>query len=106
MEEINYLTKLLVDLDKLETNLWPAVVESPDGPLAGDVRNRLLHLSRTPDAPATLAVVDKYREILVRHCGDFTSNGYEICAAAIDDLRLELARLYAARGSYPPTPIP
>lgn len=61
-------------------------------------------------APATLAVIAYYRSAvyaacyqpLVSHLGDDFAHYVDPCLTPIDTLRLELARLYAARGAYPP----
>lgn len=61
--------------------------------------------------PATLAVVGYYAYRLHAPCTNALSDkqsvaSYQTCMGEIASMRLELARLYAARGLYPPTPAP
>lgn len=98
MEELTFIASVTDSLDKLEADFVAG-----GGKELADARNRLLHLQRTPPAPATLAVIDYYRGRVAYLCSDTPTTD---CLSAISALRLELARLYAARGSYPPTSQP
>lgn len=113
LDEVQYLNKLQAALDDFEGVINGALAEDPAGDKSEDVVNNYLPplwMHNAPKVPATLAVVDYYRNAMTSVCfaavlSHLPGSSFD-CREAISDLHLELARLYAARGSYPPASQP
>ena len=108
-EEAAYLTGIASRLDVLPAALRSAATNVLPISAAATPQAWLTQIHEA-EAPATLAVVAHAADALytacntplVQHPGAALANHPTPCREALDALRLELARLYAARGAYPP----
>lgn len=98
-DEVTYLGMLTVQLENFQR-----AIDHPNEYSQVNAQSALGLLKYMANAPATLAVIHERRQSVVDRCQLDAS--LADCRNAMDALHSELANLYAARGSYPPTPTP
>jgi hypothetical protein len=116
--EVAYLDSVVTPLDAMLYMMPGVVTRSRDNEAVVLEFNSVYDLLLDHDAPpASMAVIDYYVNRVTPLCGPAVTRGPRLpdtdgipdadgCHFAVDTLRLELARLYAARGSYPPASQP
>ena len=105
--EIAYMSAI-APVHSLPAALLSALSKPGDGSMRVLGRDTLTQLGNRPPAPATLAVIELYLSYAQSACDNalaqLDSEHVDRCVAQINALNLELARLYAERGVYPPAP--
>jgi hypothetical protein len=114
LEEAAYLNAVLPSLTQGPNTFAHLIKQPPNPPTARADATQLLEALRArPPAPATLAAVEYLTTHVISACntaltmsGSSTIGNVTYCVDQFDAVLLELARLYAARGAYPPGYLP
>jgi len=106
-EEIAYLDSVFTPLGNMLPKMSGVINRPKDGAAILEYNKVYQTFASHLPAPATLAVVEYYMKNAVAYCGPASTSGMGLsgnneCLATLDTINLELARIYAARGSYPP----
>jgi hypothetical protein len=110
-DEITYLRETLEPMANILGKIQGIVRRPKDGAAILEFNKSFTLFVEHPAPPATLAVIDYYVQRAIFHCGPASTSGTGIpdvdaCYVDADTIQFELARLYAARGSYPPASQP
>lgn len=113
-EESAYMQAVLPSINALPTVLLTYAANPRDNDAHAAVQTIVDTFAARPAAPATLAVIDLYTAYSAAACSNALHTGsvagaragVNLCSEQLRVLQLELARLYAARGAYPPGYVP
>ena len=112
--EIRYLDALLPAIAAVPEALFLLARNFKDNDAQASLQASVDVFIAHPMPPATLAVIDLYVGYAASACSSLlhvasatgAASYIQLCSDNIRTIRLELARLYAARGTYPPGYLP